>query len=751
MAGEDKEILIQIKVDNEQAQKSITEQSRKIELLKKNTDKLKKTNKELATQGSATAKERAKNSEQIAKNSLKISEANKVRKRAIQSQKAESGSLTDLRNKLATLTDSRNKDLTVGSQAFNKANADIHELTTTIKEAEQGGDDFRRSVGKYPNTFKDAAGAMAGFGNSTEGATGSVDALGKVIRLNPIGILISLLIAMVAAFAQTEEGAKKLKIIMSVLSSLFKDFISLLADGGKVIVDFFENPLESIKAFGDALTNFVQRRVEELLKGLGQLGSAISKLFSGDFTGALEDAKKGAVNLTTSLIPVAGIVKDLAPAVEEYTDKLVENAEETVKLTTANYNLQRSLLATEKQIVKLQGQEAVLAKRSEDATLSFQEQEKAQEELILVQQKRFDLQQTLLSKQIGVIQSELKLAKSRNEQTLEIEQRLTEKQKELITNRNEQKLEEANNIQITSQRNQDIWEQELDFIIDVGEKRRTRFEEIATDEANSLAIRTEGLNAYDANLEQFLKSQRASFVEEGLTEEEFDKLLGIQDPAKLAEAITAQQTLSEVEKNRLREVFIEFENAEVEKANVHKQFQDITTKNEQQATNKRINLAKKEAAEKQALQKQVATSQVNLLNSGFELAKAIAGEDEKLQKALAISKIIFNTAIGISRAFADLPPPASFIQAGAVAITGAAQLINVSRGSKGGGATSSPSPSSSGNLTSEPIADTSSADKAATQQEALENAIAGLGLTVSVTEINDAQSNVEVSEEGSQI
>ena len=51
----------------------------------------------------------------------------------------------------------------------------------------------------------------------------------------------------------------------------------------------------------------------------------------------------------------------------------------------------------------------------------------------------------------------------------------------------------------------------------------------------------------------------------------------------------------------------------------------------------------------------------------------------------------------------------------------------------------------------EPTADTSGADAAGAQQAALADAISNLGLTVSVTEINDAQSNVQVSEDNSTI
>ena len=125
-------------------------------------------------------------------------------------------------------------------------------------------------------------------------------------------------------------------------------------------------------------------------------------------------------------------------------------------------------------------------------------------------------------------------------------------------------------------------------------------------------------NAYDANLKQFLQSQKESFVEEGLSEEEFDRLLGIQDPQKLAEAITAQETLSEIEKNRLREVFIEFENAEVEKANVHKEFQDIIVDQEKEAAKQKEDIKKNEAKTDIALQKQVEQQKIGLFILKFD-------------------------------------------------------------------------------------------------------------------------------------
>ena len=97
-------------------------------------------------------------------------------------------------------------------------------------------------------------------------------------------------------------------------------------------------------------------------------------------------------------------------------------------------------------------------------------------------------------------------------------------------------------------------------------------------------------------------------------------------------------------------------------------------------------------------------------------------------------------------AFATLPYPAAVPAAIAVAATGAAQALAITSTSNGGGSIDASLPS--GDTTTP---NTSAADQALAEQAALETAIANLGLTVSVTEINDAQNNVQVTQQTSQI
>jgi hypothetical protein len=65
-------------------------------------------------------------------------------------------------------------------------------------------------------------------------------------------------------------------------------------------------------------------------------------------------------------------------------------------------------------------------------------------------------------------------------------------------------------------------------------------------------------------------------------------------------------------------------------------------------------------------------------------------------KAAAIAAAIINTAVGITKALATLPPPLSWAQAALIAASGAAQIATISRTNASGGGGGSPSVSGSG-------------------------------------------------------
>ncbi len=698
----DEKILIEIEVDNDKALKDLDEQNREIKELEQNLKTLKD--------------QEGKNSQEYQKTAQKLKQTRQERSQNLRLIQSEKGSLNELRANLAKLTRQRNAVNTStkeGAEEFKRLNEAIKKQNDSIKKAEQSGGDFRRSVGDYKSAL--------------DGVIPSFQGLNIAMLANPIGLIVAGFTALIAAFGRTEKGAKVLKTALAIVNVVFDTLVGYVGEFAVGIYDAFTNPQESIKSFANLVQNYVLEKVDALIDTFGYLGKVIRDGFKGDFESAIENARKAGESFANAN-PYVDLFKATADVVSDVSKKVKENVTATIELEDATWKLNRSMLATQKEIKKLEGQESILASKAEDSTLSFQEQAKAQEELIEVQKRKSQQQEKLINDEIDLIKRQFDIAKRNGQDTLELQRELTEKQKELTEVRNQTALDEENNLKITRQRKQDIWEQELDFIIDVGEKEREVFAQRAADENLTVEERKQALADYQSSYDQFLQAQRSQFNELGLTDEELNRLLGIKDPAELAQAITDLDNLSEVEKNRLREVLIEFKNAELEK---QKAVGD---------SEKSIKATREKAAdEEKALRRQVADYNANLLNAGLNLAKTIAGENEDLVKAIGYVQVAVNTAQGIMRAFADLPYPAAVPAALAVAATGAAQAIAISRADSSGSVSSVP-------VSAGTMPNTSAADQNAQQTQALEQAIASIGVSVSVSEINDVQNNVQVTE-----
>ncbi|MDR1116221.1 MAG: phage tail tape measure protein [Tannerella sp.] len=97
--------------------------------------------------------------------------------------------------------------------------------------------------------------------------------LNIAMNANPIGLIITGIAALVAGIV--------------LCWNKFEGF-------RKVVLGVWE----VIKGFGNILKNFVIDRIKGIISGLGAMGQAIAKLFSGDFSGAWESAKQGVRDLS---------------------------------------------------------------------------------------------------------------------------------------------------------------------------------------------------------------------------------------------------------------------------------------------------------------------------------------------------------------------------------------------------------------------------------------------------------------------
>jgi hypothetical protein len=185
------------------------------------------------------------------------------------------------------------KDLSISGQAASKGGKEllksIQDIDAQLKETDASVGQFQRNVGNYGQAFQDVAGNLGVVGQTAGRAVGGVRALGLAFKaaLGPIGLIIAAIGLVVgsikAFFTSSEEGQNSLRKLQAIFGVVFNNLRDVLADLGKIFVDIFTNPVESLKAFGNAIRENLTNRLVGILELLPQLGKSIGLLFQGEF------------------------------------------------------------------------------------------------------------------------------------------------------------------------------------------------------------------------------------------------------------------------------------------------------------------------------------------------------------------------------------------------------------------------------------------------------------------------------------
>ena len=193
-------------------------------------------------------------------------------------------------------------------------NKDLQQTKTDISGIEDAAD-------------KATGGMVSGFRSALKGVKGMITGL-KTMRgalfATGIGAFVLVLTSLVQAFTSTEEGQNQFAKGMAVLGAAVDVFTDRLAAFGRGIIGIFTDTEETFKGFGKSIKEFVMDKVDKVVEGLGFMGTAISKLFKGDFSGALEDAGKGIVKLNQGLNPAVILTESLVKSTKDLITELKE-------------------------------------------------------------------------------------------------------------------------------------------------------------------------------------------------------------------------------------------------------------------------------------------------------------------------------------------------------------------------------------------------------------------------------------------
>ena len=284
-------------------------------------------------------------------------------------------------------------------------------------------------------TAKDAKDGMAAIDEGAKNAGKSSFSLGKVLKgafaiFGGAGI-VALAVKVFQKFAevlsQNQNVANLFAVATEAVSLVLNDLVNFLISNVSQVTDFmkalFEDPLGSIDKLKVAIKQGFIDRFNEALEVLGFLGSAIKKVFSGDFSGAMEDVKEAGKQTIDVFTGVDDSFDEVAKTVTEYGKQVIKTAQANVELANS---AELAAIKNQGLLESFDFQNEKLRQIRDEERNSIDERIKANNDLRDNLEKQQELM--LANAQISIDAANAKLAKDKDN---------IEFQKELLTAENE--------------------------------------------------------------------------------------------------------------------------------------------------------------------------------------------------------------------------------------------------------------------------------------------------------------------------
>jgi hypothetical protein len=290
--------------------------------------------------------------------------------------------------------------------------------------------DAQKVVKQLDQSFKDLDDTSGKTGKKVGGFTKLMNSLKESMKALPILLLVGALAKLGEVFMKNQKVADTFNTIFEATSIALNDFVNFIINNVGTVVDFFkaifENPLESVKALGRSIKNNIIERFESFLDTLGFLASAVKKVFSGDFAGALEDVKSAGKESIDVLTGVNNTVDKATEVVTKVSKAVADYTTNTFKAAKANVDLAKAaeLAAVKNQglIEKYDRQAEQLRQIRDDESKSIEERIKANEDLAKV----LDEQEKAMKENAAIAVAAAAAELSKNKENIELQKAYAE-------------------------------------------------------------------------------------------------------------------------------------------------------------------------------------------------------------------------------------------------------------------------------------------------------------------------------------
>ena len=256
-------------------------------------------------------------------------------------------------------------------------------------------------------------------GKTAEKSIGGVKKLGSSFgaltkSLGVIGLIVTAFEVLKEALGKNQKVMDAVNVATTAIGIVFNDLFNFISDNFTPAIEAISSAFSDIPAtlvkVKDAIVNNIEVRFNALIDTFGLLGDAIKKVFSGDFSGALDsagDAAKKFVDVQTgvenTVDRITEGVGDLVDATLDYTDSLIENS----KAIISNKQAGELLELQQTRIREASDRDAENQRQiRDDYTKTFEERIAANKKLGDILEAQEIAEKTSVQKRIAALQAE---------------------------------------------------------------------------------------------------------------------------------------------------------------------------------------------------------------------------------------------------------------------------------------------------------------------------------------------------------
>jgi hypothetical protein len=475
------------------------------------------------------------------------------------------------------------------------------ELEAKADKALDGIEDLRKEIQalnkQVVDSNKKTEDGLKGVEDASKATAKGLRGIGTAIKAIGIGLLLEAFNFFKKTIGENQQAIDFFNTTFEAMSLAFNDFINFLSNNFGIVTDFFkatfEDPIGSIKRFGEAIFDGVVARVKQAIEAFGLLASAAGKLISGNFAGAMSDAKEAGKEFFDVITGQEGGFEAVTGAINKTIDAVVNYTKSTIASARANVELNKQAEVArvlQQGLVETYDRQAEkLRQIRDDERNTLDERIKANNDLKAV----LDEQEQAMLKQVDL---QIKSAQAQYDKN--------QNQENYIALLEATQEREAVLAQIEGFRSEQL--------------------------ANDLALSRE---AFELQL-----ALKEGYVDRATAENEFNANFIQSEVAKLEATKAAVQ-----EETRLREALLRDNLARTK----------LGTQAQIDATNALFDFQQQQAQKEKELDRQITEAKLNTVSNSLGQIANLLGENSKFGKALAVTQAIIDTYVGANKALSQ--------------------------------------------------------------------------------------------------